>query len=183
MSLVLCPECAEWVSECAVTCIKCGYPLHEDIPDEEGIRYYRICPKCGKIYNDTCCNNCGTPTVSTHYKEKFISFNLIINSQHDLSSMEKWEQSMREKYVINSTEYDEALYKELIRKETSERDTLDKAIKEAEEREHSQPTCPKCHSTAIGVVNRGYSFWTGFLGSGSPRNVCQNCGYRWKPGN
>lgn len=41
--------------------------------------------------------------------------------------------------------------------------------------------CPKCDSTAIQTINRGYSFWTGFLGSGSPRNVCQKCGYKWKP--
>lgn len=41
--------------------------------------------------------------------------------------------------------------------------------------------CPKCGSTAIQTVNRGFSFWTGFLGSGSPRNVCQKCGYKWKP--
>lgn len=42
--------------------------------------------------------------------------------------------------------------------------------------------CPKCGSIHIGVTNRGYSFWTGFLGSGSPRNVCQSCGFKWKPG-
>lgn len=41
--------------------------------------------------------------------------------------------------------------------------------------------CPKCNSTSIQTINRGYSFWTGFLGSGSPRNVCQKCGYKWKP--
>lgn len=41
--------------------------------------------------------------------------------------------------------------------------------------------CPKCGSSAIQTVNRSYSFWTGFLGSGSPRNVCQKCGYKWKP--
>lgn len=41
--------------------------------------------------------------------------------------------------------------------------------------------CPRCKSTSIQTINRGYSFWTGFLGSGSPRNVCQKCGYKWKP--
>lgn len=42
--------------------------------------------------------------------------------------------------------------------------------------------CPKCFSTSIATVNRGYSIFWGFLGSGSPRNVCQACGYKWKPG-
>ncbi len=42
--------------------------------------------------------------------------------------------------------------------------------------------CPKCGSKSINTVNRGYSMMTGFIGSGSPRNVCQQCGYKWKPG-
>ena len=41
--------------------------------------------------------------------------------------------------------------------------------------------CSKCGSTAIVTTNRGFSIITGFIGSGSPRNVCQNCGFKWKP--
>lgn len=41
--------------------------------------------------------------------------------------------------------------------------------------------CPKCKCTDIGVVNRGYSLFTGFIGSGKPMNVCKKCGYKWKP--
>lgn len=44
------------------------------------------------------------------------------------------------------------------------------------------PRCPRCGSEAIATINRGYSFVFGFLGSGSARNVCQSCGYRYKPG-
>ena len=42
--------------------------------------------------------------------------------------------------------------------------------------------CPKCKSSHIATINRGYSLITGFIGSGSPKNVCQMCGYEWKPG-
>ncbi len=42
--------------------------------------------------------------------------------------------------------------------------------------------CPKCSSTHIATINRGFSIVTGFWGAGSPRNVCQMCGYKWKPG-
>lgn len=42
--------------------------------------------------------------------------------------------------------------------------------------------CPKCGSTSIATTNRGYSVVTGFIGSGKPMNVCQKCGYRFKPG-
>ena len=44
------------------------------------------------------------------------------------------------------------------------------------------PCCSKCGSTAIATVNRGYSLTWGFLGSGQPVNVCQMCGYKFKPG-
>lgn len=43
--------------------------------------------------------------------------------------------------------------------------------------------CPQCGCTSIATVNRGWSFLWGFFGSGSPRNVCQRCGHKWKPGN
>ena len=54
-------------------------------------------------------------------------------------------------------------------------------LAEARERERNTVKCPKCGSTAVQTVNRGYSFWTGFIGSSSPRNVCQKCGYKWRP--
>lgn len=56
-------------------------------------------------------------------------------------------------------------------------------ITEAQQKERERNTvkCPKCGSTAVQTVNRGYSLMTGFLGSGSPRNVCQKCGHKWKP--
>lgn len=44
------------------------------------------------------------------------------------------------------------------------------------------PTCPKCASPSIATTNRGYSIVTGFIGSGKPINVCQNCGHKWEPG-
>lgn len=43
-------------------------------------------------------------------------------------------------------------------------------------------TCPKCKSTQVATLNRGYSIWVGFIGSGKAMNVCQKCGYKWKPG-
>lgn len=42
--------------------------------------------------------------------------------------------------------------------------------------------CPKCGSTSIATINRGFSLVWGFLGSGSARNVCQSCGYKFIPG-
>lgn len=41
------------------------------------------------------------------------------------------------------------------------------------------PCCPKCGSTSIQPVQRGYSLLSGFLGSGKTLNYCINCGYKW----
>lgn len=47
--------------------------------------------------------------------------------------------------------------------------------------QNNQVKCPRCGSTSIATVNRGYGLISGFFGSGSPRNVCQKCGHKWKP--
>lgn len=54
------------------------------------------------------------------------------------------------------------------------------AEEERKKAEESKPRCPKCGSTSIATVNKGYSLLTGFLGSGKPMNVCQSCGHKWK---
>lgn len=47
---------------------------------------------------------------------------------------------------------------------------------------NGQIVCPKCGSYHIVTMARGYDWFWGFIGSGDPMNVCQACGYRFKPG-
>lgn len=35
--------------------------------------------------------------------------------------------------------------------------------------------CPWCGSSEFTLLNRGYSIWTGFLGSGKVKRVCNKC--------
>lgn len=61
---------------------------------------------------------------------------------------------------------------------------IEEARREAQEKAITAKntlTCPKCGSTAITTGERGYSFLTGFLGSGQTVNRCGNCGHKWKP--
>lgn len=39
--------------------------------------------------------------------------------------------------------------------------------------------CPKCGSRQIVVVKRGWTFTTGFIGSGENERVCKNCMYKF----
>lgn len=51
----------------------------------------------------------------------------------------------------------------------------------AKQEERNKPKCPKCGSTNITTGQKGYSFWTGFLGSNKTVNRCGSCGHTWKP--
>ena len=35
--------------------------------------------------------------------------------------------------------------------------------------------CPRCGSTEYTLMNRGFSIWTGFLGSGKAKRICNRC--------
>ena len=48
--------------------------------------------------------------------------------------------------------------------------------------ESNQVRCPKCGSTQITTGQRGYSLFSGFLGSNKTVNRCAACGHTWKPG-
>ena len=56
------------------------------------------------------------------------------------------------------------------------------AQQRAEEREANTVRCPRCGSTQITTVQRGYGLITGFLGSNKTVNRCAACGYSWNPG-
>ena len=56
-----------------------------------------------------------------------------------------------------------------------------KSIETKNKTSSTQPSCPKCGSTAITAGQRGYSFLTGFIGSSRSVNRCANCGHKWKP--
>ena len=68
----------------------------------------------------------------------------------------------------SNKEYVDKLDRDKLRRETNKRNTT--------------VSCPKCGSTSIATINRGYSIVWGFVGSGNPMNVCQKCGYKFKPG-
>nr|DAU90117.1 MAG TPA: RNA polymerase-like protein [Caudoviricetes sp.] len=91
-----------------------------------------------------------------------------------ISTDENFMKAMTELYENDPIEYQLKMsqFKANLKKQESS-----KKIEEDKDVIH----CPRCKSTSIQTINRGYSFWTGFLGSGSPRNVCQKCGYKWKP--
>ena len=56
------------------------------------------------------------------------------------------------------------------------------AIKRHEAKSKGLAACPRCGSTSIVTMHRGYSAFWGAIGSATPVNVCQACGHKFKPG-
>ena len=141
------------------------------------------CPECSKEISDKSeqCIHCGYPLQQAKQnicivngKEYNLSF-LLDDSLKDIDKLVMFVQ-LTDCYFVAC---DDAIT-QIIR--TKIIPPYINCITNRERQSQSNlPHCPKCGSTAISTVNRGFSIVTGFIGSGSPRNVCQKCGYKWKP--
>lgn len=133
------------------------------------------------------CNVCGFTKDSSEQTECIVchSNNWIDVDIEILQSISKDPKfldamiALKEKDII---EYE--LKMSQFRAQVQQKESAKKQVQQQPTPSHSDSavTCPKCGSTSIQTNNRGFSFFTGFVGSGSPRNVCQKCGFKWKPG-
>lgn len=136
-----------------------------------------FCPICGFVdltEEESICSYCSNLLESTN--EYFDE----ICSQLESTAKEDVQEYVRQLYVYSDNRFDEN-----IMSEREKRQNISEQIDYYEEHvihgNRDEFKCPECGSKNIQTINRGYNLLTGFLGSGSPRNVCQNCGYKWKP--
>lgn len=180
MSLIVCPECGKQISDKANTCVNCGWPVQPNFTEntttvlEKEVSSNRICVIEGvsydltNIYNEISINN--APNNELDKMIKKLGTPLLSGSRGHLIG------AIRELgYVPPVFNSGDVLYEGTIMN-YKERDAI-----VAEKRANSPVRCPKCKSTSIATTNRGYSLVWGFIGSGKPMNVCQKCGYKWKP--
>lgn len=141
------------------------------------------CPECGKDISDKSdkCIHCGYPLQQTKQniclvndKEYDLSF-LLDDSLKDIEKLVMFVQLTDCYFVACDDTITQIIQTKTIPPYINCITNTEQKLKE------SLPHCPKCGSTSISTVNRGFSIITGFIGSGSPRNVCQKCGYKWKP--
>ena len=137
-----------------------------------------LCMVCGTENEDTdFCQTCHVP------KKCFINIEQLNLPADDIITLARisndnnFLQSMNDLYNKDVIEYNLKLSQFKTNTEQQKQAT----IQQHNQSQSNLPHCPKCGSTAISTVNRGFSIVTGFIGSGSPRNVCQKCGYKWKP--
>lgn len=156
MSLIKCPECGKEISDKSKQCVHCGYPLEEHknmICEINGVKY-----DLTNFYN----------RIMT-YKKNGGKADFFDDSDKIYKSI--WNDMFKLTHLKTSVKFCNQIYTEEMIPSIYSGELINAKI-----------SCPKCGSTSISTVNRGYSVLTGFLGSGKPMNVCQNCGHKWKPG-
>lgn len=166
MALIKCPECGKEVSDKATACIHCGFPLsattrstnQQHKPTIVTSQINVKAPMKMFSQNDTTISiECGNCSKIYSFERKYFS---QIDKNFCLPNTAIICPNCNNGITANTR----------IEAKVSNR-TISKG-----------PKCPKCGSSSIATVNRGYSLVWGFLGSGTLMNVCQSCGHKFKPG-
>lgn len=181
-----CPVCKELLyADSGNTCPECGFCF--DTVDKEQIKHLsNACPECGTnawfvtdradYYTEEC--------MRCHFIKKYIKQDFVRNFECPKCQGLTGKIEENDSKIGVRCEYCGEIQIVLKKAELSknERNTSSIQSKINHMDVLLQPKCPKCQSTSIATTNRGFSLITGFIGSGKPMNVCQNCGHKWKPG-
>lgn len=141
------------------------------------------CPECGKMFSEFAisCPECGCPTEKIkEITKNNIEDNISLPEKCPICGINTRDHIVENKCNVCGYDYRTSKQELNVILENGKRENS--ARQSTQQQSSAQVTCPKCGSTSIATTNRGYSFFTGFLGSGKPVNVCQKCGYKWKPG-
>lgn len=193
MALIKCPECGKEVSNKAPTCIHCGFPLSElkkegtcKINDQEVdlIRikklYNSLPDECKKIIYKNCRTNalktekytcsCSPDTYTVEERNKI--YDIYMDMKYPIQKQFNWFDAnayLVHRFLVECIDHNFEYF---------EFNTSDYPSPVSQ----NQLKCPRCGSTSITTEEEGYSLLTGFWGASRKHNLCQKCGYRWKPG-
>lgn len=131
----------------------------------------KVCPRCDYVVmndNEKYCPNC------IHKAELQIIDDEDLKALYEIAYKKQEASGIKPNNTYDPTQFEQE------RAERLARERLDS--KYGSQQHPNTVRCPKCGSYSVATTNRGYSLLTGFIGSSSPRNVCQKCGHKWKPG-
>lgn len=178
--LIKCPECGKDVSDKAPACIHCGFPLNN-------LHKKNICLVDGAEHDMTEFIDSYMGLTDSEKKELYENTLKHYNGHREIASSNVT-QTLRK---INEHFNWWNDYKGNDRSYLADKFTLDYIdhnfqyfeFNTADIPDPSKTVrCPKCGSTSVTTEESGYSLLTGFWGSSKKHNLCQKCGYRWKPG-
>lgn len=167
MALICCPECGKTISDKAPACIHCGFPMNNTSHDQQEQKC-NYCSINGKEYDLT-------EVINGIINEEYLKAKTLLT---ELNTGLTTSDEIRLRKLLLET-------KKVPPKFNSGDMVYENTVVSQEDLKkihaNSPVRCPKCKSTSIATTNRGYSLVWGFIGSGKPMNVCQKCGYKWKP--
>ena len=179
MALINCPECNRQISDKAITCPHCGFPLaHNKLNNA----------KLNNINKTSYDIVLVSIQINGDNKIKVVRFlrdtkNLSLSEAVNLFNI------LPQKLFHNLSEYEANKVKDTLTNLGCEIEILTSTQNSISDnkkitnyyKNKAIIKCPHCGSTAITTGQQGFSLITGFLGSNKTVNRCGKCGYSWQP--
>lgn len=167
MALFSCPECGKQISDKAVCCPHCGFPIQGYMADHVNKN-----SSVNIIFKSAFGNKLNA------IKAVRAILNKSLSEAHDIVESAPC-------VLLSNAEYSEAVKIKSALEDAGAEIALEPYVAGQEVNlkryESNEIHCPHCGSTAITTGTRGYSLFTGFLGSNKTVNRCGKCGYSWEP--
>ncbi len=172
MALISCPECNEQISDKAVSCPHCGFPIQPISMDN--LKYDIELVTIGN-------NDDKIRTIRFLRETKGLSLAEAVNFVDTVPQIifTNLTKETAEKTIETLRSFNNSV--RLKQTSSTLTKSNDSDLKTYFEEKTRPLTCPICNSTNIVVGQKGFSFWTGFIGSNKTVNRCGNCGHTWKP--
>ena len=166
MALIRCPECGKEISNKAETCPNCGYPTAGLCKAKRTTNEYAVILENAGVNKVKVIRNVREVTGLglKEAKEMTESVPHVVIDKISLEAATA---------IKNAFEDDGAI--------VSVVSSDDKSNQIAVAKEANKIRCPRCGSTQITTGQRGFSFWTGFIGANKTVNRCAKCGHSWRP--
>ena len=197
MALIKCPECGGQVSDKAPACNHCGYPISEmtinKVPQNiiikvDGKSYdisnlkkmynkytdteqKMICNTCNQLYNNWYKSNSNNKRFSGKGENLIQWIGVTFN----------WWPKNHMNYIAYKFLAECCMYN-FQYFEFNTADYMKSSPQPQQPTNSNVVRCPKCGSTSVTIVPRGFSIIWGNIGAKEPQNLCQKCGHKWWPG-
>lgn len=163
MALIPCPECNENISDKSEICIHCGYPLKKQELNQSNTYSVVL-------------NNYGANRLETIKCVRIITgldlkptMNIVDNVPSVIACNVSLNEADKIKQMLDSVGSNVTI------KKYDDSDSL------MNNPQLNTLHCPHCGSTSVTTGQRGFSLFSGFLGSNKTVNRCGSCGWTWQP--
>ena len=177
--LIKCPECGKEVSDKAPACIHCGFPLND-------IHKENTCLVDGAEYDMTELKNYYAKLTDYEKGEFYRRIKSMYKGNLETFPKEatKVLRNINEHFnwLNDPHNHGNGYLADKLALDCIDHNFQYFEFNTADIPDPNVVRCPKCGSTSVTTEESGYSLLTGFWGSSKKHNLCQKCGYRWKPG-